>query len=133
MNFSNEIIKILDDLSKRLGVAIDWSNENIMPYLNGLVDRFINFEIAKSIIAIVISILIIVIGICIAGHIWKHRAEYDYFGDLDETETWIFIFGVCATIIGTVILSCKCCEICEAIYLPEKQIYDYIQVLCNGK
>ena len=129
MTFSNEIIKILDDLSKRFGIAIDWSNKNIMPYLNGLVDRFINFEIAKSIIAIVVGAALIVIGVCIAKYMWKHRGEYICFGDLDERETWIFVFGIGVTIIGAIILFCNCFEICEAIYLPEKQIYDYIQTV----
>lgn len=30
---SDEIIKILDDLGQRFGVVIDWSSENVMPYL----------------------------------------------------------------------------------------------------
>lgn len=35
---SNEIIKVLDDLSERLGIAIDWSSQNVMPYLQDLMD-----------------------------------------------------------------------------------------------
>ena len=28
---SNEIIKVLDGLSERLGIAIDWSSQNLIP------------------------------------------------------------------------------------------------------
>ena len=30
---SDEIIKLLDDLGQRFGIAIDWSSENMMPYI----------------------------------------------------------------------------------------------------
>lgn len=46
---SDEIIKILDDLGQRFGIAIDWSSQNVMPYLQDLVRRFTTYEIATSI------------------------------------------------------------------------------------
>lgn len=57
---SDEIIKVLDDLSERLGIAIDWSSQNVMPYLQDLMDRYINLEITGSVIWIVISVLAII-------------------------------------------------------------------------
>lgn len=30
---SQEIINVLDNLGEKFGIAIDWSNENILPYL----------------------------------------------------------------------------------------------------
>ena len=30
---SNEIIKVLDALSDKLGIAVDWTSENVLPYL----------------------------------------------------------------------------------------------------
>lgn len=133
MTFSNEIIKILDDLSKRFGIAIDWGNKTIMPYLNGLIDRYIKWDIATSIIAIVVGVALIVIGVCIARYMWKHRKEYSYFGDLDEGVTWKFIFAVVGAIIGAIIVIYNCCSIVEAIYLPEMRIYGYIQCLISTK
>ena len=38
---SEEIIKVLNDLASRFGVAIDWTNQNIVPYLQDLMTRFI--------------------------------------------------------------------------------------------
>lgn len=29
----DEIIKVLDDLSERLGIAVDWTSQNVLPYL----------------------------------------------------------------------------------------------------
>ena len=30
---SDEIIKVLDDLSDRVGITIDWTSQNVLPYL----------------------------------------------------------------------------------------------------
>ena len=57
---SNEIIKILDDLAKRFGVAIDWTAENVMPYLKDLLSRLVTFEIVQSAILIVVSVLMLI-------------------------------------------------------------------------
>ena len=41
MSFSSEIITLIDELAARFGIIIDWSAENIMPYLTDLGTRFI--------------------------------------------------------------------------------------------
>ena len=131
MEFSTEIIKILDDLSKRLGVAIDWSSQNIMPYLNGLVDRFIKWEIATSIFGMAIGIVLTVVGICGLKYVWKNKHEYPYFGDLDEGITWGVIGLIVALVVGVLVFMFECYDLIELIYLPEKAIYDYVQGLVD--
>ena len=53
---SDEIIKILDDLGQRFGIAIDWSAQNVMPYLKDLMSRFINYEMITSVVWMVVFI-----------------------------------------------------------------------------
>ena len=55
---SEEIIKVLDDLSERFGVAIDWSEENVLPYAQELFQKFVNYEIWTSALWIVIGLAI---------------------------------------------------------------------------
>lgn len=33
---SNEVIKVLDHICDKFGIAIDWSSSNVMPYLQDL-------------------------------------------------------------------------------------------------
>ena len=49
MEFSQNLIAIIDDLCQKIGIVLDWSSENILPYLKTLVERFIKFEIGTSI------------------------------------------------------------------------------------
>ena len=124
MKFSNEIIKILDDLGKRIGFAIDWSNKNVMPYLEELMRRFITWEIATSIIWIVLGVVMTSLGGALARHIWKNRDSYDYFGDPDEGITWLFILCLVLLVAGIPVVITQCFDICRAVYLPEDTYQD---------
>jgi hypothetical protein len=43
MDISNEIIEVLDHLSEKFGVVINWSSENVMPYVQELCGKYINW------------------------------------------------------------------------------------------
>ncbi len=127
MKVSEQIIQVLDALCEKLGLAIDWSGKNVMPYLKELMGRFITWEIATSIIWIVLGIIILIIGVISVIFIWKQKDNYSYFGDLDEGITWLFIESLVLTAIGILVITTQCFDICQAVYLPEKTLYDFIQ------
>ena len=126
MNVSEQIINVLDNLCQKFGIVIDWSAQNVLPYVKELMARFINWEIATSIIWIVVGVIMAIIGISTTRHIWKRRDTYDYFGDPDEGITWGFFASIVLTAIGVLIILPQCFDIVEAIYLPEKTVYDFI-------
>ena len=57
---SQEIIKVLDNLAQKFGIAIDWTNQNILPCLQDLMGRYISLQNSYAIIWIVISIIMII-------------------------------------------------------------------------
>lgn len=38
---SEEVIKILDALAEKFGLAIDWTSANVLPYLQQLCDKYV--------------------------------------------------------------------------------------------
>lgn len=58
MSFSNELIKILDDLGKRFGIAIDWTKQNVMPYIEDLGKRIIKYETTIDLIGFLWTFLL---------------------------------------------------------------------------
>ena len=66
MSLSKEIIEILDYLGRKFGIAIDWTSENVVPYIEDLCARYIKFEIYTSIMWIVLCVGIM----ALAGIIW---------------------------------------------------------------
>lgn len=127
---SDEIIKILDDLGNRLGIAIDWTSQNIIPYLQDLMQRFIELKNTQAIIWIVLSLVIItvtVIGIIKLIKYLKKQNKNDY--DYDDIAFYVVVTNV---IIGFITLSFVIVFLCNAfgllqnIFTPEITIIDYI-------
>lgn len=58
-----EIIKVLDYLGTQFGIAIDWSDKNVMPYLQELANKYIHYELATSIAFIVTGIVMFFISV----------------------------------------------------------------------
>lgn len=128
MEFSKEVIEVFDYLGEKLGVAIDWTSANAMPYLQELGDRYINWEIATSTVWIILGLIILLA--CIP--IWKkfkaalivhekHWINDSYIG-------WIIGFCCCIITALPMILT-QIFDIIRCIYLPELQIYQYILTL----
>ena len=62
---SQEIIKVLDNLAQKFGIAIDWTSQNILPYLQDLMSRYISLQNAYAVTWIVISAIILIISFII--------------------------------------------------------------------
>lgn len=127
---SEEIIKILDDLGNRLGIAIDWTSNNVMPYLQDLMQRFIGLKNTQALIWIIISLVIIlVIALIIVKTIKyiKKQEKSDY-----EYEDKVFYIVMADLIIGFIALAfaitmfCNIFGLLQNIYTPEITIINYI-------
>lgn len=72
---SDEIIKLLNDLSSRFGVAIDWSSKNMTPYLQELFQKYTRYEIALNIFYIVLCAVIVIACVIIGIKLDKLELE----------------------------------------------------------
>lgn len=115
---SSEIIKVLDDLCRRFGLVIDWTSENVIPYLQQLCEKFIDWEINTSLAWIImagsVTALMLILTI-VAG-----------FFDAWSGEQW-FMF-LCVLAIAIIITGVQVFDIIECKTFPEKTIYDYIKL-----
>lgn len=138
---SNEIIKVLDSLGEKLGIAIDWTAENVQPYLKDLMERFIDYKMIINIIGVVISLLIIFL----LAVIFKRTVIKSYNRCKENersTEIWWYsndgisidgevVFMIIAIAMFTLLpsliaLFINTTGIIENICLPEKVLIDYI-------
>jgi len=51
MNWSDEVIKLLDDLGERFGVVFDWTQENVAPFISQLTRNIVTYKLVASILA----------------------------------------------------------------------------------
>lgn len=134
---SEEIIKVLDNLGEKFGIAIDWSSQNVIPYLQDLMSRFIAYRNYSAIIWIVMSIIMIslsiIIGIIICKKIKKYYKDKQYRCESDKNFgyglTW-FCAGMIILIFITV-LFCNINGIFQNIYIPEATVLEYTNTLIS--
>lgn len=131
MTISEEIIKVLDALSSKLGLAIDWTAENVMPYAQELIDRYVNFEIATSIFYIILWILMTIIGILIVRYAAPKARATQY--DPEQLPFWVLTIGVVWAVIfcvvSIIVTAVQCMDIITCLVLPEKLIIDRFVML----
>lgn len=125
MEFGDEIIKILNYLGEKIGVTIDWTSENVLPYVEELCVKYVTWEISTSTawIGITIAALVIILIACIIFHILVKKDIVD-----EEIEFWAWIVFICAIILAFIIIGVQVFDIIECRTFPEKAIYDYIKV-----
>lgn len=134
---SEEVIKILDDLSQRFGIAIDWSSQNILPYLQDLMTRLIQYKNIQATIWIVVSVIMfILVGIILRvalKYIDKYydRDEYSSVYDEDRALAKGFAWLIAGIFIFAFILviTLNIRGLIQNIYLPEATIIEYIKSL----
>ena len=119
MSFSSQFIEVLDALCDKIGIAIDWTSQNIVPYVTDLATRIITYEIWTSAAWIVIMAIVFLI----AWKMTKNLCKEDRFED-EWFSGWVIriIIGI---IFFTVIVF-QVFDIIEAVALPEKTLYDFI-------
>lgn len=125
---SEEIIKVLDALSDKLGVAIDWTKDNVAPYIEELLIRLQHYLLVMDIVGFILCIAGIVLPVLAIKKLIKYCND-DYFEDFEELlvagEIVLFIiFIVC--IIG---LFVNGSNLLQSITFPELRILHYIQDL----
>lgn len=63
MSISSQIIEVINDLCAKFGIVIDWTADNVVPYIEELVGKYISWEVATSKMWIAIGIGMVVVGI----------------------------------------------------------------------
>lgn len=63
MTFSEQLIFLIDEFAKRIGVAIDWTSANAMPYLQELSERYVAYELSLYGIGTGLALLGLFVGI----------------------------------------------------------------------
>lgn len=125
---ADQLIKILNDLSSRMGVAVDWTAENIVPYLQDLGTRIATYVFWSKIVGICILVVLSIIAAIVCVVVLK-RTNFDaeYYGAKETAAVTCLIIS-CIMIVGSFIaIPMMAVDAVEAKYLPEKAIYSYVE------
>ena len=141
---AEEIIKVINELCNKFGVAVDWTSQNVMPYLQELMGRIAKYKIIGNSIGLGIGILMILFAIIFSIVLIRN---YRYSRNLDKDTVFFENYGTefspDPTIVGTaaIIISIICLifggivtalsvdEIIKWVFVPELGLYEYIASL----
>lgn len=120
MTVSAQIIEVLNDLCMKFGLAIDWSQENVLPYLEELAGKYITWEITTSVTWIVIGVLCVIAGVFCMKFDLKELHDGCLFG-----------IGVVSVLIATFIIGTQVFDVLECVCFPEKTLFEYVSFLAR--
>ena len=128
---SEEIIKVLDALAEKFGLAVDWTSANVIPYLEQLCGKYVNYEIATSVVWIMLGLLFFIVGIICYKIVYKHKdwgviyyetISDDYFG------RGLIYFGVISIfVIASLMVITQIFDIVTCFTFPEKIIIEELK------
>jgi hypothetical protein len=134
MTVSEQIIQVIDALCKRFGIAVDWTNENVVPYLQTLCDKLIAYEIVTSITWIVIMVLLSTASIIAAkkfAPILRERREEQDCYECGWTILTVFcaIGFVVVNLATFIVVSEQIMCIIKCFVFPEMHVFAYVNAL----
>ena len=127
---SNQIIEVLDALCEKFGIAIDWTGQNIVPYIQELMKKVIIYELWTSVTWILICLITTALCFLIAWILTKTK-DFEWYEICDEIiPTIAHILNCCGIILSVVSIIVAAVQIFDIIAcftFPEKIIFNMIQ------
>lgn len=146
MTVSQQIIEILNALSEKVGVAIDWTAENILPQLKVICEHFIHYKLITTGIGVGIATLSIIVSIIAALYILSQynsfirTGQQNLFFKIDNlnicrvrnTTICIFAIAFISSAIGIGYLFYGIPILIQCTVCPELVILDYLKDMLGG-
>lgn len=128
---NEELMKTLTELAKKFGVAIDWTSQNALPYVQELASRIVKFEVATSVLWAIVGAMFI-----ISFRWWMPlirnlaRKEKENPFDMYDIYKALATSGMIITmIIGGLIIGQQAYDIIECVILPEAIVLRYLGLI----
>ena len=101
---SQEIINVLNYLGEQLGVAIDWSSENVWPQVADILGRYRLFELVITSFWIVVEIAMLIFALIVFKSMFKNYMTFKKNGEINFW--WFKSYGsACLTGFGAVTMA----------------------------
>lgn len=137
MTVSEQIIQVLDALGEKIGIAVDWTSQNVVPVAQQICERYIRYEIVMSILWTILDLGVIA-GLIFGGvklfkFLIKARQSQSYKDNYCVWADVIMAFaivGICFLGIFSIVDIVANIEIlCKCLLLPELHLFEELSNL----
>jgi flagellar biosynthesis protein FlhB len=139
---SQEIINVLNYLGEQLGIAIDWSSENVWPQVIDILGRYRLFELITTSIWLLVEIIMLICALVIFKKMFngfinlKKNNESNFWWQkgycsnyLTGFGTAIMLIGICCAVFGIIGAVVDIEEIFKWLIVPEIQYLEMLKGL----
>ena len=130
MTFSEQFIEIFNFLAEQIGIVIDWTSENVIPYITDFCSRYINYEIATSIAWMVIMLVLLLITFITAKVATKAHNNCQYSDGILMFFSWLLF--ACISVATFIVIANQCFDIIKAVTIPEQVIMEKMIQIKNS-
>ena len=128
MTFSEQTISILDYLCQKFGIVIDWTSDTIWPMVEMLAGKYIKWEIASSIVWIVIFMMGFI------ACLWGIKTIKKHLSDSYIDEMWILFcmflgLGALGFVVG---VATQAFDITRCFVFPELELFEFLKETVNS-
>ena len=145
----NAIIETLDYLFEKFGIAVDWTTENVMPYVEQLAEKIVTYNIVTNSIWLCVSVITIIVCCvwakklytsykqCVTKKetnlIWKYdKNSWSEYFDLTGFGCVLSTLALFFSIVGTLAFICSFASLVQWIFIPELQLMEYVGNLVSN-
>ena len=135
MKVGEQIIQVLEYLCEKFGIVINWSEENVLPMVQKLCEKYIRWEVSTSISWLILGVIMLIIGFMLISRIKAIIKRCDDDDELDSDDVFFplcVIASILSFIAGTIIVGVQTFDIIKCCVFPELQIYEDIKYLSQG-
>lgn len=113
-----EIEKAIDKIAEKFGIVINWSQDNIYPYIRDILQRYRTVSIVQDAVTIVLFVLSVILTTLALKHIFKQIISAD-----DDDFISAIIIAVCIVwlLISVLVTIVNIYDITGWIFVPEMQ------------
>lgn len=133
-----ELCNVIDKIAEKIGVVVDWSNENMMPYIQDIIQRYRTMSIVETIIIMAVCALIITICVIVAikmikGIVNGLRNEVSsiwFDADYDVVSTFSIVtyaITLISFLISVIVLCGATGGLMEWLYVPEVKFLEVLK------
>lgn len=128
---NEELIKTLTELAKKFGVAIDWTSQNALPYVQELASRIVKFEVATSVLWAIVGAMMVISfrwWMPFIRNLARKEEEKPY--DMYDFYKALATAGMIITmIIGGLIIGQQVYDLIQCAILPETVVLRYLRLI----
>lgn len=137
MTVSEQIIQVLDALGEKIGIAVDWTSQNVVPVAQQICERYIRYETVMSILWIVLELGVIA-GLVFGGIKLfkflieaKQKPSYEnnwcIWADVSMVFTAIGVAVLGILSIVDIVINIE--TLCKCLLLPELHLFEELSGL----